>query len=91
MTVTCQPGNIIVRSWAPSFGRCEDRPVLSPRRRATMASPDLRESSSVATRRRALSQAYDSRRGVGNLVEGEFFVWLERAFSFIFCLIDYYL
>ena len=49
----------------------------------------MRGSSGVATRRRASSQAYDSRRGRGNLVEGELFAWLERAFSFLFCLIDY--
>ena len=49
----------------------------------------MRGSSGVATRRRASSQAYDSRRGRGNLVEGELFVWLERALSFLFCLIDY--
>ena len=49
----------------------------------------MRGSSGVATRRRASSQAYDGRHGVGDLVEEEVFVWLERAFSFLFCLIDY--
>ena len=37
---TRQPGNSFVRSWAPFFGRCEDRPLLGSRRRATMAIPD---------------------------------------------------
>ena len=47
----------------------------------------MRGSSGVATRCRASSQAYDSRRGVGNLVEGEFFR-LARASILFYILLD---